>query len=80
MNFCNEPYIGLNYADADEFKLSNGDLVKVESKFGKVVGKTLRIEELRRGRVVIPDNFSELQANQLMGRKERYDRVKLSKM
>ncbi len=80
MNFCSEPYIGLNQDDADKLKLSEGDLVKVESKFGKVVGKTRRLEDLPQGRVVIPDNFSELAANLLMGRKERYDRVKLSKM
>lgn len=80
MNFCNEPYVGLNVQDADDLKLSDGDLVKVESSLGKVVGKTHRIQRLPRGRVVMPDNFSELQANVLMGRKERYDRVKLSKM
>jgi predicted molibdopterin-dependent oxidoreductase YjgC len=80
MNFCNESYIGMNVQDADKLKLSDGDLVKVESKQGKVVGKTKRIDGLQPGRIVISDNFSELQANLLMGRKERYDRVKLSKM
>lgn len=80
MKFTGEPYVGISDADATDLAVSEGDLVKVESKFGKVVGKAVILHGLPNGRVFLPENFGEMSTNMLMSRQEKIDLVRLAKM
>ncbi len=78
--FTGEPYVGLNENEAKILMISDGDLVKVESRSGKVVGKAKLIPQLPDRLVFLPENFGELRPNLLMGLKEKFDHVKVTKM
>jgi NADH-quinone oxidoreductase subunit G len=78
--FASEPYVGLNEKEAKSLMLSDGDLVKVESKSGKVVGPAKILANLPDKTVLLPENFREMRLNTLMGLKEKFDPVKLTKM
>ncbi len=80
MKFTSEPFVGINAAEADKLIVANGDLVRVESRYGKVVGKVTILKGFADGQVLVPDNFIELCPNLLMGRQEKVDLVKLTKM
>ncbi len=80
MKFTSEPFVGIGEADATNLAVSDGDLVKVESKYGRVVGKAAILHGFPSGRVLLPENFSELNTNALMGRQDKIDLVRLAKM
>ena len=80
MKFTSEPYVGLNESDAKSLMIANGDLVKVESHTGKLVGKAMLMDALQSGTIFLPENFGELRPNLLMGLKEKFDHVKVTKM
>ena len=80
MKFTSEPYVGLNESDAKSLMIANGDLVKVESHTGKLVGKAMLMDALQSGTIFLPENFGELRPNVLMGLKEKFDHVKVTKM
>ena len=78
--FQGEPYVGLSGRTANEHALSDGDLVKVENDFGKIVGVVKYIDGLRDDVVWIPDNFPEIAANVLKNREIDIDMVSLVKV
>ncbi len=80
LKFTREPFVGLSESDAKELMISDGDLVKVESRTGRVVGNAQVIAELPSKVVFLPENFRELRPNLLMGLKEKFDHVKVTKM
>jgi NADH-quinone oxidoreductase subunit G len=80
MKFTGEPFVGLNETETKALMVSEGDLVKVESRTGKVVGKAKLITDLPDRVIFLPENFGELRPNLLMGLKEKFDHVKLVKM
>ena len=80
LKFTAEPYVGINETDAKALMISEGDLVKVESRTGKVVGSARVLAELPNKVVFLPENFRELRPNLLMGLKEKFDHVKVTKM
>ncbi len=80
MQFTSEPYVAVNEREAKALNVSEGDLVKVESKTGKIVGKIKIAAELPDKIALVPENFGELKPNQLTGLKEKFDLVKISEM
>jgi predicted molibdopterin-dependent oxidoreductase YjgC len=66
--------------EADKLAVADGDLVRVESKHGKVVGNAVVLENFADGQVLVVENFSELQPNLLMGHQDKVDLVRLTKM
>ncbi len=80
LKFTGEPFVGISEADATELAVSDGDLVKVESKNGKVIGKAQILSGFPKRRVLLPENFSEMTTNSLMSRQDKIDFVKLVKM
>jgi predicted molibdopterin-dependent oxidoreductase YjgC len=80
LKFSPEPYVGLSPGQADRLTVADGDLVKVESQHGKVVGPAVVMYDLPDGLVFLPENFSEMQPNTLMSRQEKANLVKLVKM
>jgi len=80
MKFMSEPFVGISEADATDLAVSDGDLVKVESKYGRVVGKAMILRDFPSGRVLLPENFGEMSTNVLMGRQDKIDLVRLAKM
>jgi NADH-quinone oxidoreductase subunit G len=80
MKYTGEPFVGISEADATELAVSDGDLVRVESKYGRVAGKAMILRDLPNRRVLLPENFSEMSTNILMGRQDKIDMVRLAKM
>jgi NADH-quinone oxidoreductase subunit G len=80
MKFTGEPFVGISEADATDLAVSDGDLVKVESKYGRVVAKAMIIHDLPNKRVFLPENFGEMSTNSLMSRQDKIDLVRLAKM
>ena len=80
MKFTGEPFVGISEADATDLAVSDGDLVKVESKYGRVVGKAMILRDFPSKRVLLPENFGEMSTNILMGRQDKIDMIKLAKM
>ncbi|MCX6830807.1 MAG: molybdopterin-dependent oxidoreductase, partial [candidate division Zixibacteria bacterium] len=80
MKFTSEPCVGISEADATDLAVSDGDLVKVESKYGRVVGKAMILRGFPSGRVLLPENFGEMSTNVLIGRQDKIDLVRLAKM
>lgn len=80
LKFTGEPFVGISRNEADKLGVADGDLIRVESKSGKVVGKAVVYDDFPDGRVLLPENFGEMRPNLLMGRKEKMDLVKLTKM
>ncbi len=80
MRFTGEPYVCLAPVVAHSIAASDGDLVRVESKNGKVVGKLAIIHDLPAEVVLLPENFSELRPNLLKNFHEKFDRVRVAKM
>ncbi|MCC6963280.1 MAG: NADH-quinone oxidoreductase subunit NuoG [candidate division Zixibacteria bacterium] len=80
MRFANEPYVGISEGEAKALGISEGDLIKVESRTGKVVVKVRVIAGLPDKMVLVPENFDELKPNLLTGLKEKFDLVKIAEM
>jgi predicted molibdopterin-dependent oxidoreductase YjgC len=76
--FTPHPYVEISPGLAAELGVADGDSVRVESSLGKVI-VTVRISAHLQSRVALmPRNFSAVSANQLLSRKKRINRVKLS--
>lgn len=80
VNFSGEAYIELSENLAETLKLENGDSVRVESPVGKIILPARISEEIDNDVVLIARNFSSTAVNSLMMRKQRVDRVKLSRV
>ena len=79
-NFVAEPYIEISAALAGEFNLEEGNSVRVESPYGKIIVPVRISEYIKNNVLLVPRNFSSLQVNSLFMRKLRVDRVKLSRV
>lgn len=79
-NFQGEAYVEISPDLAARHKVTEEDSVRVESPVAKVIAP-VRISEWLDGDVVrIPRNFASTEANALLMRKRRVDRVKISKV
>jgi predicted molibdopterin-dependent oxidoreductase YjgC len=58
-----EGYLEMNPADASQMGISQGDSVKVTSRRGDIVAKTMVTERVREGMVFMPFHFVESNAN-----------------
>ncbi len=80
VKFCADAYIELSPELAEKYKVDDGDAVRVESKFGKLMAP-VRISRVLEGDVVfLPRNFSVTRANSLVSRKARVDWVRINKV
>ena len=61
-------------------RLSNGDLVRVESEVGKVIVPAKISEHLRNDVLLVPRNFSTTPVTSLLMRKKRIDRVRITRV
>ena len=64
-NFVDEAYIQLNPCDARKYDLTNGSIVKIESRRGELETKVRISEEVLEGEVFMPWHFTESQVNRL---------------
>ncbi len=64
-DFVDEAYIQLNPCDARKYDLTNGSIVKIESRRGELETKILISEEVLEGEVFMPWHFTESQVNRL---------------
>lgn len=80
INFSGESYLELSPRLAEEYKLENGDSVRVESPVGKIILPARISEHIENDVVLIARNFSSTSVNSLLMRKQRIDLVKLSKV
>jgi len=80
VKFCGDAYIELSPELAEKYKVDDGDAVRVESKFGKLMAP-VRVSRVLEGEVVfLPRNFSVTRANSLVSRKARVDWVRINKV
>jgi len=80
VRFTSDPYVAISRKVAEGLGVTDGGLVRVESKHGKIVG-AIKIEPKFPGNIVfLPENFSEIQPSLLMERHEKADLVSLTKM
>ncbi|MCK4461698.1 MAG: hypothetical protein KAW46_07820, partial [candidate division Zixibacteria bacterium] len=79
-NFVGEAYIELSPSVADEYKLADGDPIRVESESGKLILPVKISNWIKDDTVKIPRNFYTTPVTSLLRRKVRVDRVKISKV
>ncbi|PWB74736.1 NADH dehydrogenase (quinone) subunit G [candidate division GN15 bacterium] len=80
VKFCSDAYIELSPELAEKFKVEDGDAVRVESKYGKLMAP-VKVSRVLEGDVVfLPRNFSVTRANSLVSRKARIDWVRINKV
>jgi predicted molibdopterin-dependent oxidoreductase YjgC len=79
-NFVGEAYIELSPSVAGEYKLADGDPVRVESESGKLILPVKISNWIKDDTVKIPRNFYATRVTSLLRRKIRVDRVKISKV
>ena len=64
-DFVDEAYIQLNPCDAKKYDLTNGSMVKIESRRGELETKVRISDEVLEGEVFMPWHFTESQVNRL---------------
>ena len=80
VKFCSDAYIEVSPELAEKYKVDDGDAVRVESEFGKLMAP-VRVSRVLEGNVVfLPRNFSATRANSLVSRRARVDWVKINKV
>lgn len=79
-NVVGEAYIELSKETAAQYKLTPGDPVRVESEVGKVIVPARISKWIKNDALVIPRNFFATKVSELLKRKDRVDRVKISKV
>jgi NADH-quinone oxidoreductase subunit G len=79
-NFAGEPYLEISAALAGEFNLEEGNSVRIESPYGKIIVPVRISEYIKNDVLLVPRNFSSVQVTSLFMRKLRVDRVKLSRV
>ncbi|MEA3297821.1 MAG: NADH-quinone oxidoreductase subunit NuoG [candidate division Zixibacteria bacterium] len=77
--FAGEAYVELSPDIASQYGLTDGSLVRLESKVGKIIVAARISEHLDNDVLLIPRNFSSTPVTSLLMRKKRVDRVKISK-
>ena len=80
VKFCSDAYIELSPELAAKYKVEEGDAVRVESKFGKLMAPVRVSRVLEEDIVFLPRNFSATRANCLVSRKARVDWVRINKV
>ncbi|MDH4034966.1 MAG: molybdopterin-dependent oxidoreductase, partial [candidate division Zixibacteria bacterium] len=79
-NVVGEAYIELSKETAARYKVTSGDPVRVESEVGKVIVPVRISKWIKNDALVIPRNFFATKTGELLKRKDRVDRVKISKV
>jgi len=79
-NFVGEAYIEISAGLAAEYKLNDGDPVRVESECGKVILPVKISDRLDGDAVKAPRNFYTSPVTSLLRRRVRVDRVRISKV
>jgi len=79
-NFVGEAYIEISPDVASKHELENGNLVRIESRVGKIIAPVKISDYIENNVVFIPRNFSSTPVTSLLMRKQRLDLVKLSKV
>ncbi len=79
-NFQGEAYVEISSDLAARYELTEDDSVRVESPVAKVIAPVRISEWLDSDVVRLPRNFASTEANSLLMRKRRVDRVKISKV
>ncbi len=79
-NFQGEPYVEMSSALARSLGLDDGDSARVESPTGKIVVPVRISHHIDNDVVFVPRNFSGKNVNSLIMRKQRVDRVRVSKV
>ncbi len=64
-DFVDEAYIQINSCDAKKYDLTNGSMVKIESRRGELETKVRISDEVLEGEVFMPWHFTESQVNRL---------------
>jgi NADH-quinone oxidoreductase subunit G len=78
--FASETYAEISPELAAQHKLDEGDRVRLESPYGKIIIPTRISEHLENDVILVPRNFSGSNVADVLYRKNRIDRVKLSKV
>jgi NADH-quinone oxidoreductase subunit G len=80
LNFCGDAYIEISPELAEKHHVDDGDALRVESKYGKMI-VPVKVSKYLEGEVVfMPRNFSATKVNALLSRKSRVDRVRINKL
>lgn len=80
VRFCSDAYIELSPELAEKYKVEDGDAVRVESKYGKLMAP-VRVSRVLEGDVAfLPRNFSATRANNLVSCKARVDWIRINKV
>jgi NADH-quinone oxidoreductase subunit G len=79
VNFCGEAYAEMSPELAEQYGLTNGSSVRIESPGGKIVLPVRISDHIDTQVVIVPRNFASTPVNALLQRKQRLDYVKLSK-
>jgi len=78
--FCNEAFLEMSPSNAEKLEVEEGEIVRIESKVGKI-NLPVKISEFIDNDVVLAyRNFTASPVNTLQMRKRRIDRVKISKV
>ena len=79
-NFASEAYIEMSPEKAEKLSVKEGESVRVESPVGKIVVPVRISEFIDNNVVLVPRNFASTQVTSLLMRKQRLDRVKITKV
>lgn len=79
-SFCSEAYVEMSADLASTIGVKSGDSVRVESPVGKIIVPVKVSDWIDTPVVFIPRNFSSTPVSSLLMRKERINRVKISKV
>ncbi|MEK7774813.1 MAG: NADH-quinone oxidoreductase subunit NuoG [Candidatus Zixiibacteriota bacterium] len=78
--FCGETYAEISPETAKASGVSDGDAVRLENEFGRIVVRARISEQIRNSVVVVPCNFMACPVTSLQSHKARVDRVKLTRV
>lgn len=79
-NFAGGAFVEMSPDLAKQYRLADGDSVRIESRVGKVIVPVRISSHLRRNVVIVPRNFSTTAVTILLMRKQRLDRVRISRV
>ncbi len=79
VNFCSEAYVEMSPDTASKYGISAGEPVRVESPTGKIVVRAVISDHIENDVLFVPRNFATTHVTSLLGRKNRVDRVKITR-
>jgi NADH-quinone oxidoreductase subunit G len=78
--FCGEAYAEISPDTAKASGVADGDAVRLENEFGRIVVRARISEHIRNSVVVVPRNFMACPVTTLQSQKARIDYVKLTRV